>query len=76
MDFLSYFFETDQDERVYDQWLHTQMSESFKEFKKRQKVESIRKKKSQQPVTKEEESERLAFATQFIKPNKKDSEVT
>ncbi|MDT2485057.1 peptide methionine sulfoxide reductase [Enterococcus avium] len=74
MDFISYFFEADQDERVYNQWLHTSMTQSFKDFKKEQDVQTIRKKKIETPLSKEEESQRLAFATQFIKPKQK-SEV-
>ena len=69
LDFIFYLFDQDQEERLYNQWLHTSMQQSFSDFKKAQKVKKIRKSKADKPVTKEDEQKMLAFATQFIKPN-------
>ena len=73
LDFILFVFEKEQDERIYEQWLHTNMQQSFKDFKKAQNYRSIRKKKSEKPITKEEEKQMLDFALQFIKPS--ESEV-
>lgn len=75
LDFIFYLFDQDQEERLYNQWLHTSMQQSFADFKKAQQVKKIRKSKADKPVTKEDEQKMLAFATQFIKPNKPESEV-
>lgn len=75
MDFILFIFDQERDERLYNQWLHTSMQQSFKDFKKAQGQQNIRKKKAEKPVTKDEEKRLLDFATQFIKPNKPESEV-
>lgn len=70
LDFILYLFETEREERVYNQWLHTNMQQSFKDFKAAQNYQSIRKKQKEKPVTKEEEKEMIDYALQFIKPSK------
>lgn len=74
-DFIFYLFEVDQEERLYNQWLHTNMQQSFKDFKKQQNVVSLRKRKNSKPVTKQEEQDLLAFASQFVKPTKTGGET-
>lgn len=68
LDFIFYLFDKESEERLYNQWLHTSMQQSFAEFKKTQQVQKIRKSKADKPVTKKDEEQMLAFATQFIKP--------
>lgn len=76
LDFILYLFEVEQEERVYNQWLHTNMQQSFTDFKEAQNYKTIRKKKADAPVTKEQEKAMLDYALQFIKPNKpQESEV-
>ncbi|EAD0738589.1 peptide methionine sulfoxide reductase [Listeria monocytogenes] len=67
-DFILYLQDTEQEERVYNQWLHTQMTQSFKEFKKQQNIQSVRKKKVQ-VTSKEAQQAALDYAFQFVKPN-------
>ncbi|QFG47600.1 peptide methionine sulfoxide reductase [Lapidilactobacillus dextrinicus] len=54
---------------MYNQWLHTTMQQSFKDFRKAQGLKSIRN-KEKEPITKEQEQKMFDFATQFVKPNK------
>lgn len=75
MDFILYLFETEQEERVYTQWLHTSMQQSFKDFKKAQGLQKTRKTKADRSVTEKDVEERLQFATQFIKPKIDESGV-
>ncbi|WP_241161948.1 MULTISPECIES: peptide methionine sulfoxide reductase [unclassified Enterococcus] len=67
-DFILWLFEEQQEEALREQWLHTQMTQSFNEFKKQQ---GVRKGRNQQTktISKEEQEKALAFAYQFIKPN-------
>lgn len=69
LDFILYLLEIEREERVYQQWLHTNMQQSFADFKKAQNFKTIRKKELSKPVTKEDEKQMLDFAMQFIKPN-------
>ncbi|EPI05044.1 peptide methionine sulfoxide reductase domain protein [Enterococcus faecalis 13-SD-W-01] len=68
-DFISWLFEEEREEKLYNQWLHTQMSQSFNDFKKQQGITSGRNQKVKS-VSKEKQKEALDFAYQFIKPNK------
>lgn len=68
-DFISWLFEEEREEKLYNQWLHTQMTQSFNDFKKQQGITSGRNQKVKS-VSKEEQKEALDFAYQFIKPNK------
>lgn len=73
-DFILWLFEQEREEMLREQWLHTQMTQSFKDFKKQQMSASgITKAKV---PTKEEQQKSLDFAFQFIKPQKTESEVT
>lgn len=74
-DFILWLFEEEREEKLYNQWLHTQMTQSFKEFKKQQmSANGIAETKI---PSKEEQQKSLDFAYQFIKPTKPlESEVT
>lgn len=67
-DFILYLQEVEQEERVYKQWLHTQMTQSFNDFKKQQNIQSMRKNKVK-VSSKEEQQAALDYAFQFVKPN-------
>lgn len=56
------------DDDLWQVWLHTTMDKSFKDFKKQQKVQHIRRRKKRQQVTETQENALLAFASQFVKP--------
>lgn len=74
MDFILYIKEAEQEEKIYGQWLHTQMTQSFQDFKKQQKYRPLRNNKAKS-TTKEEQQKALDFASQFVKPPK-ESEVS
>lgn len=67
-DFLLWLFEERQEESLREQWLHTQMTQPYKDFKKQQMSASGRT-KTKIP-TKQEQQKSLDFAYQFIKPDK------
>lgn len=64
----------DKEELLWDMWVHTSMEKSFKEFKKMQNVQSIRKKQKTSVVTDEQEKELLKFASQFVNINQQNKE--
>lgn len=68
LDFIFYLFDQEGEDRLYNQWLHTSMQQSFKDFKKTRQHQKIRKSKADKPVTKEDEKRMLEFAAQFVKP--------
>lgn len=59
----------EQEEKIYNKWLHTQMTQSLQEFKDQQKYRPLRNKKVKS-TTKEEQQKALEFASQFVKPRK------
>lgn len=69
MEFIFYVQELEQEEKIYNQWLHTQMTQSLQEFKDQQKYRPLRKNKAKS-TTKEEQQKALDFASQFVKPRK------
>lgn len=64
VDFYFYLLKEEQDETLWDLWLHAQTDKSFEEFKR----ESL--KRDEIKLTKNEgsEAERLEWAAGFIKP--------
>lgn len=68
MDFYFYAQAEEQEERIYQQYLHTDMTVSFVEFKKALGYKSLRQSKQEKKevVTQEEEIKRLKRASQFI----------
>ena len=54
MEFIFYVQEVEQEEKIYNQWLHTQMTQSLQEFKEQQKYRPLRKNKAKS-ITKEEQ---------------------
>ena len=48
-------------------WVHTTMEKSFADFKKTQKIATLRKKQQAKPVTESQENTLLAFASQFVR---------
>lgn len=64
----------DKDELLWDMWVHTSMEKSFKEFKKMQNVQSVRKKQKTSVVNDEQEKELLKFASQFVNINQQEKE--
>ncbi|MGO3650960.1 peptide methionine sulfoxide reductase [Vagococcus sp.] len=73
-DFFFYLMDKDKEELLWDMWVHTSMEKSFKEFKKMQNVQSIRKKQKTSVVTDEQEKELLKFASQFVNINQQNKE--
>ncbi|RHH70097.1 peptide methionine sulfoxide reductase [Vagococcus sp. AM17-17] len=73
-DFLFYLMDKDKEELLWDMWVHTSMEKSFKEFKKMQNVQSLRKKQKTSIVTDEQEKELLKFASQFVNINQQKKE--
>lgn len=70
-----WLFDERNEEIMKEQWLHTQMTQSFNDFKKQQ-MSASGVTKAKVP-TKQEQQESLDFAYQFIKPTKPlESEVT
>lgn len=71
MDFYFYAQSEEQEDRIFQQYLHTDMTISFAEFKKALGYKSLRqsKKKKGEIVTKDEEIKRLKRASQFINFN-------
>lgn len=63
-DFILNLMKKIQDEALREQWLHTQMTQSFKDFKKQQGFTEVKS------ISKEEQAQSLNYAYQFIKPNK------
>jgi len=58
-------FEQINEDQLREQWLHTPMTQSLKEFKKQ-----YGPKKAPQKISKEKQQEALNYAYQFIKPTK------
>lgn len=73
-DFFFYLMDKDKEELLWDMWVHTSMEKSFKEFKKMQNVQSVRKKQKTSVVTDEQEKELLKFASQFVNINQQNKE--
>ncbi|RZI49843.1 peptide methionine sulfoxide reductase [Lactococcus kimchii] len=71
MDFYFYVQSEEQEERIYQQYLHTDMTVSFVEFKKALGYKPLRQSKQEkkEAVTQEEEIKRLKRASQFINFN-------
>lgn len=65
LDFILYLFEQEQEEILWDIWLTTDKRVSFKDFKSR-RLTPIRAKKVK-ALSKEEEAQTLAKASQFIR---------
>lgn len=74
MDFLLYLFEEEREERLYNQWVHTTMQQSFQDFKEAQGLQSVRNRKNSQPINKDEEKDLLNFASRIIRSTKPNPE--
>ncbi len=59
MEFIFYVQEVEQEEKIYNQWLHTQMTQSLKEFKDQQKYRPLRKNKAKSTTKKNNKSIRF-----------------
>jgi uncharacterized protein YdaU (DUF1376 family) len=64
-DFILFIFEKEQEDILWDVWLHKDVNEDFKTFKKK-KMRTIRKKKVKS-VSKDDEQKAIALASRFIK---------
>lgn len=68
IDFIFYLEDKEMDEQRFKQYLQTDMSLSFDDFKAEQRYKSIRRRKEEVSFTAEDEQASLDFASQFIKP--------
>ena len=75
IDFIIYLEDQEMDEKRYQQYLQTDMSISFEDFKSVQKYTSMRKKTKQPEFTAEDEKASLDFANSFIHPKRKETET-
>lgn len=64
--FIAWLFEEVREETLKEQWLHTQMTQSFKDFKKQQLAKTGVS--TVKAVSKQAQQQALDFAYQFIKP--------
>lgn len=77
INFMLYIDDQDMDDKRYQQYLRTDMSMSFEDFKSAQGYTGSRNTKVNKPSTVDDEQASLDFANQFIKPKspRKENEV-
>lgn len=71
-DFILQLFDKQNEDELWDTWLHKEQKDDFKTFKKKY-FKSMYKKKAK-PLSKEEEEKVIANAMKFIKPVNKGGE--
>lgn len=72
-DFILQLFDKDNEEELWQTWLHKDVDMGFEEFKKKYAQSSHKKKITAMSV--EEEKQIIANATRFIKPTNEGGEI-